>query len=215
VSRLQPGPGPDAVDVDRRPGRPRDPHLDQAILAATVELLCEQGFARTSVEAVAERAGVGKATIYRRWANREELLLAAGGAMGPCPADPDSGDLRHDLVTLLGGLVSVMGTTPVGELLPATVDEAARNPELRVRLDAFIDARRAPVRSALTRAAARGELKADVDVDLVLDLLSGPVFTRVLVTGRPLGPGLATGIVDTLLGGILVDGPRSRCRAPI
>lgn len=197
--------GDDAVEADRRPGRPRDPHLDQAILDATVELLCEEGFAGTSVEAVAERAGVGKATIYRRWASREELLLAAGGAMGPCPPDPDSGDLRHDLVTLLGGLVWVMGNTPVGGLLPATVDEAARNPELRSRLDAFIDARRGPVRNALRRAAARGELRADVDVELVLDLLSGPVFTRVLVTGRPLGAGLAAAIVDTVLGGVLVD----------
>lgn len=207
----RPGTAPEreAGDPGRRPGRPRDPHLDEAILAATVELLCEQGFAGTTVEAVAERAGVGKATIYRRWANREELLLAAGGAMGSCPPDPDSGDVRHDLVTLLGGLVTVMGTTPVGGLLPATVDEAARNPELRARLDEFIDARRAPVRHALERAAERGELRADVDIELVLDLLAGPVFTRVLVTGRPLGDHLAAAIVDAVLAGVGVDEGRT------
>ncbi len=73
---------------ERRPGRPRDPELDQVILDATIELLCQEGFAGTSVEAVAERAGVSKATIYRRWPTREDLLLAAGGSMGPCPAIP-------------------------------------------------------------------------------------------------------------------------------
>lgn len=205
MSREQDRPSGLEADVERRPGRPRDAGLDQVILTATVELLCEEGFSGTTVEAVAERAGVGKATIYRRWANREELLLAAGGAMGPCPPDPDSGDLRHDLVTLLGGLVSIMSTTPIGGLLPATVDEAARNPELRARLHAFIDARREPVRNALARAVVRGEVRPDIDIELVLDLLSGPVFTRVLVTGRPLGDTLASAIVDAVLGGALAE----------
>ncbi len=190
------------AEGERRPGRPRDPELDQVILRATIELLCQEGFAGTSVEAVAERAGVSKATIYRRWPTREDLLLAAGGSMGPCPADPDTGSLREDLVTLISGLIAMMGT-PVGGLLPATVDEAARNPEMRTRLDAFIDARRGPVRAVLARARARGELREEIDAELVADLLAGPVFTRVLVTGMPLEADLAARIVDAVLGGVL------------
>ncbi|MDP9453524.1 MAG: TetR/AcrR family transcriptional regulator [Actinomycetota bacterium] len=191
------------AEADRRPGRPRDPGLDAAILAATVALLCEQGFTGTSVEAVAERAGVSKATIYRRWPTREDLLLAAGSEMGPCPSDPDTGDLREDLLVLLGGLVTTMRDSPIGGLLPATVDEAARNPELRTRLDAYIQARRGPVRAALDRAGDRGELRQGLDHGLLADLLAGPVFTRLLVTGGALEEDLPERIVDLVLSGAL------------
>ncbi len=190
------------ADAGRGPGRPRDPELDDTILAATVEVLSEQGFAGTSVEAVAERAGVGKATIYRRWPTREDLLLAAGACMGGCAPVPDTGSLRRDLVALITGLVSMLQTTPAGALLPAVVDEAARNPELRSRFDAFIDGRRAPVRQVLARAAARGELRAGVDQEVMVDLLCGPIFTRLLLTGRPLDDDLPGRIVDVVLAGV-------------
>lgn len=193
--------------MERRPGRPRDPELDGAILRAATELLCQEGFAGTSVEAVAERAGVGKSTIYRRWPTREDLLLVAGDCMSPCAVDPDTGSLRDDLVALISNLISVMTTTPAGALLAATVDEAARNIDLRCRFDAFIDARRAPARRILARAATRGELRTDLDHELVVDLLSGPVFTRLLVTGRPLDPGLPERIVDAVVTGVAAGQP--------
>ena len=167
-----------------------------------MELLCEEGFTGTSVEAVAERAGVGKATIYRRWPTREDLLLAGCGEMGPCPADPHCGNLRDDLLVLLRGLVAMVTETPVGALLATTVDEAARNPEMRTRLDAFIAERRMPVRAALARAADRGELRPGIDHELVVDLMAGPVFTRILLTGAPLEPGIAEHIVDAVLNGV-------------
>lgn len=189
--------------VERRPGRPRDPELDAVILKAAIELLCQAGFAGTSVEAVAERAGVGKATIYRRWPTREDLLLAAGGSTVTCPSRPDTGSLRQDLILLAQGLMTMLTTTPVGRLLPATVAEVARNPELRTRFDAFIDERRAPVRQVLAQAAARGDLAEGIDHELIVDLMSGPIFTRVLLTGRPLDDGLAQGIVDAVLAGVL------------
>ncbi|MGI9120177.1 MAG: TetR/AcrR family transcriptional regulator [Acidimicrobiales bacterium] len=189
--------------VERRPGRPRDSELDAVILKAAIELLCQEGFAGTTVEAVAERAGVGKATIYRRWPTREDLLLAAGGSTIVCPSRPDTGSLRQDLIVLARGLMAMLTTTPVGRLLPATVAEVARNPELRTRLDAFIDDRRAPVRQVLAQAATRGELAEGIDHELIVDLMSGPIFTRVLLTGRPLEEGLAEGIVDAVLAGVL------------
>lgn len=205
----------DTAGDARRPGRPRDPELDATILRATIELLCEEGFSGTSVEAVAERAGVGKATIYRRWQTREDLLLAAGGEMGPCPADPDCGDLRSDLIVLIGGLVSMVTESPVGALLPATVEEAARNPEIRSRLDGFIAERRRPVRAALARAADRGELRAGVDHELVVDLMAGPVFTRLLLTGSPLEKDLAERIVDAVLHGVATHASDGRSGASV
>ncbi|MBW3579917.1 MAG: TetR/AcrR family transcriptional regulator C-terminal ligand-binding domain-containing protein [Actinobacteria bacterium] len=128
-------------------------------------------------------------------------VIAAGGSMGPCPSDPDTGNLRDDLVILIGSLTATMAT-PVGALLPATIDESARNPELRTRLDAFVDARREPVRAALGRADARGELWKGIDRELVADLLAGPVFTRVLITGVPIDHGFAARVVDTVLSGV-------------
>lgn len=190
-------------EAERRPGRPRDPELDAVILNAAVELLCQEGFAGTSVEAVAERAGVGKATIYRRWPTREDLLLAAGGSTIACPSRPDTGSLRQDLIILAQGLMTMLTSTPVGRLLPATVAEVARNPELRTRLDAFIDDRRRPVRQVLAQAAGRGELDDGIDHELIVDLMAGPIFTRVLLTGRPLEEDLAARIVDAVLAGVL------------
>ncbi len=183
------------------PGRPRDPGLDRAILAATIEVLCQEGFAGTTVEAVAERAGVGKATIYRRWATREHLLMAAGGEMGPCPGDPDLGNLRDDLLVLTGGLMAMAINSPIRGLLPAVIEEAARNPELRLRFDAHIAARRAPMREALARAEGRGELRPGIDHELLVDMLAGAVFTRLLITGGALHVGLTEQIVDLVLGG--------------
>lgn len=189
-------------DVERGPGRPRDPDLDDAILSATTELLCEAGFAGTTVEAVAERAGVGKATIYRRWPSREDLLLAAGDCLTGCGPVPDTGSLRDDLVALMSQLVGILTKTPAGALLPAMVEEAARNPELRSRFDAFVDARREPARQIVQRALDRGELRADLDRELVVDLLSGPLFLRILVTGAPIDADLPGRVVDAVLGGV-------------
>ena len=154
------------------------------------------------MEAVAERAGVGKATIYRRWPTREDLLLAAGDCLTGCGPVPDTGSLRQDLVALVTHLVTVLTSTPAGALLPAMVEEASRNPELRSRFDAFVQDRRAPARQVVRRALARGELRAGLDEEVVVDLLSGPLFLRVLITGGRLEPELAGQIVDAVLDGV-------------
>ena len=109
-----------ATNDDRRLGRPRDARVDAAVLDATRSLLAEKGYAGTTVEAIATRAGVGKATIYRRWPTREQLLLAVTTADLPDVPTPDTGDLREDLRLVFTQLAEQIRTGRTGLLHRAT-----------------------------------------------------------------------------------------------
>ena len=195
--------------VLRRPGRPRDARADGAILDAAVEVLAEVGPARFTVDAVATRAGCGKATIYRRWRSRGALLLDTGHhRLALHVADPDTGSVRDDLVAMLGELATKMRDTPAGKVMPAVVAEAAVNPEMREVLAAFVRDRRQPAFSAIRRGVARGDLPEGTDVELVLDLLGGLVFFRVLIADNPPDAGVVATVVDTVLAGVRSMGPR-------
>jgi AcrR family transcriptional regulator len=189
--------------VLRRPGRPRDARADEAILDAALEVLAEVGPARFTVDKVATRAGCGKATIYRRWRSRGALLLDTGHhRLGLHVADPDTGSVRDDLVAMLGELARKMRDTLAGKVMPAVVAEAAVNPEMREVLAAFVHDRRKPAFAAICRGVARGELPEDTDVDLVLDLLGGLVYFRVLVADNPPDAAVVATVVDTILAGV-------------
>lgn len=189
--------------VLRRPGRPRDARADEAILDAALEVLAEVGPARFTVDEVAARAGCGKATIYRRWRSRGALLLDTGHhRLGLRVTDPDTGSVRDDLVTMLGELARKMRDTLAGKVMPAVVAEAAVNPEMRAVLAAFVHDRRKPAFNAISRAVARGELPDDTDVDLVLDLLGGLVYFRVMLADDPPDDAVVATVVDTVLAGI-------------
>jgi AcrR family transcriptional regulator len=189
--------------VLRRPGRPRDARADEAILDAALEVLAEVGPAGFTVDEVAARAGCGKATIYRRWRSRGALLLDTGHhRLGLHVTDPDTGSLRDDLVAMLGELAGKMRDTLAGKVMPAVIAEAAVNPEMREVLVAFVHDRRKPAFMAICRGVARGELPAGTDVDLVLDLLGGLVYFRVLVADQPPDDTVVATVVDTVLAGI-------------
>ena len=189
--------------VIRRPGRPRDARADEAILDAALEVLAEVGPARFTVDEVAARAGCGKATIYRRWRSRGALLLDTGHhRLGLRVTDPDTGSVRDDLVTMLGELARKMRDTLAGKVMPAVVAEAAVNPEMRAVLAAFVHDRRKPAFNAISRAVARGELPDDTDIDLVLDLLGGLVYFRVMLADDPPDDAVVATVVDTVLAGI-------------
>jgi AcrR family transcriptional regulator len=189
--------------VLRRPGRPRDARADEAILDAALEVLAEVGPARFTVDKVATRAGCGKATIYRRWRSRGALLLDTGHhRLGLHVADPDTGSVRDDLVAMLGELARKMRDTLAGKVMPAVVAEAAVNPEMREVLAAFVHDRRKPAFAAICRGVARGELPEGTDVDLVLDLLGGLVYFRVLVADNPPDAAVVATVVDTILAGV-------------
>ncbi|MGH9231221.1 MAG: TetR/AcrR family transcriptional regulator [Acidimicrobiales bacterium] len=195
--------------VLRRPGRPRDAGADDAILDAALEVLAEVGPAGFTVDEVAARAGCGKATIYRRWRSRGALLLDTGHhRLGLHVSDPDTGSVRDDLVAMLGELAEKMRDTPAGKVMPAVVAEAAVNPEMRGVLAAFVHDRRQPAHTAICRGVARGELPAGTDVELVLDLLGGLVFFRVLIAVNPPDDAVVATVVDIVLAGARSTGPR-------
>jgi AcrR family transcriptional regulator len=195
--------------VLRRPGRPRDAKADEAILDAALEVLAQVGPARFTVDEVAARSGYSKATIYRRWRSRGALLLDTG-QQRLClrVADPDTGSVRDDLVAMLGELTQMMRGTLAGKVMPAVVAEAAVNSEMREVLAEFVHDRRWPTVTAISRGVARGELPEECDVDLVLDLLRGLVYFRVLIADDPPDGATVTAVVDTVLAGFRSTGLR-------
>jgi len=189
----------DEAMVERRPGRPRDARADEAIIRASVEVLADKGPAGFTVDEVAARAGCGKATIYRRWSSRASLLLETAHRMGLEPSVVDTGSVRDDLVALMTQFGTKLTDTPAGRILPGVIAEAAVNPEMRLVLSRFVHERRDRPRLALTRGVERGELPPDTDVELLLDVLGGSVFYRVLVSGEPGDEAFAKRLVDLVL----------------
>ncbi len=186
----------------RTPGRPRSAQADEAIVDATIALLTEEGFDRLSMDAVAARAGVGKATIYRRWPSKEALVIeAVARRTDPFPVETD-GPIRDRLVQVLEGVLAKT-RTGVGKLLPCMVGASVTNPALAAHYRAEIIApRRARVATIIQAGVDSGELRADLDVDLALDLLIGPLMYRVLVQDRPAETADCARFVDALLAGL-------------
>jgi AcrR family transcriptional regulator len=168
--------------VARRPGRPRDARADRAILEATLELAAAEGLAGFSVDAVAQRAGVSKATIYRRWSSKEQMVVEAIHELAVSVEVPDTGSLRGDLDALYGVICQGMQQGPASDLMAQVVLAAKTNPEVAALLRETLAERRRPLRGALERAVERGELPAGTDLGVAMDLLTGPVFFRFLVT---------------------------------
>jgi AcrR family transcriptional regulator len=182
--------------------RPRDPRADEAITAAVLDLLAEVGFGRFTMDDVAARAGVGKATIYRRWPSKERLVLHALHSGRSPVADVDTGTLHGDLVALYQGIIGEQGRETTMRLMPALAVEAANDPDVRARLRAFVDDRRRPTREAFARAIGRGEVPADVDVDLCIDLMTGSIVNRLFFSDLPVDDALLEAVLAVVLQGI-------------
>jgi len=192
----------EVVAPRRGPGRPRSAEADRAILAATVALLAEAGFAAITMERVASSAGVGKATVYRRWASKVDLVIDAIRTGMHDIEPPGTGSLRQDLVTLMSVQIDWLRDTETGRMVAGLSAEIQHNAELADALRTnLIISRRAVVRRILADAVLSGEVRSDADLDVVLDLLYGAIHFRVLVTGEPLEPDLASKIVDAVLVG--------------
>ena len=188
------------VDHSRRPpGRPRDAHVDEAILTAVLDLLTEVGFRGLTIDAVARRAGVGRASIYRRWEGKEQLVLDALASGRLVMEGPDTGRLRDDLIGFYLPLAEAEAQQGAVRLMPALAAEAAVQPDLAVRLRAFVSDRRSPVAAILERARLRGEIEADVDVELVVDLLTGPIMYRLYFSGAVVDQAMIQELVDRVL----------------
>ena len=187
-------------------GRPRSERARTAILDATFELLFERGLHAMSIEEVAERAGVGKATIYRWWPSKELLALdvLAGRWETSIPtASFDTGSLREDLRLRGEAWLGLLADRPFGRVIAGLVAQAQADPEFaRTFLDRFIRPRREVGRRTLEHAVERGELPDDLDMELALDLLFGPFWFRMLVAHAPLDERFASAMTDAVIAGL-------------
>jgi len=193
--------------VKRRSGRPRNTQIDDAVLEATGKLLAEKGYTATSIETIARRAGVGKATIYRRWRSKEELVveLLSHLAAGVEPV-PDLGDTRSELLRLVSEAIEHLSRTLTGGIIQGLASELSRNPKLsRLVRERVISLRRAEVAAVLERGIARADLRADTDAEIAHELLIGPAYYHLLLGGKRLDEQFAKRIVDAFLRGAAAD----------
>lgn len=157
-------------------GRPRDDRVDRAIATATRAVLAESGYAQLTVDAVAARAGVGKAAIYRRHTTKQQMIFAAVLHDLEIAPPPDSGSMRGDLTALLRD-IAVNLTTPPAGVVPGLLADVHGDPALAATfVSTFVAAERGCVEEVLDRAVARGELPRRPDPAVVHALLLGPVF---------------------------------------
>lgn len=199
---------PDAVapDTGRRPGRPRSERAEQAIIDATIEAIGENGIDGVSCEDVASRAGVGKATLYRRWSGKEDLLIAAFGAMRRPMPEPLGLSARDDLVALLSVVAADVDDPRYAQQFALFHGAGERYPRLVARYrERVVEPRRELIRSVLRRGMHTGELRPDLDVEVAMLLLTGAVMARGKHDSTPAAPGFVDRAVDQLLRGIAVD----------
>ncbi|QLQ35205.1 TetR/AcrR family transcriptional regulator [Micromonospora robiginosa] len=192
------------ADAPRSPGRPRSTRADEAIVEATLDLLAEGSTIEAlSIEAIAARAGVGKATIYRRWSGKEALLLDALGRLKGAPPRIGGHSVRDDLVQLVGAVGQHVDPR-ARMIMPCLVPEVSRSSAHRQAYEAIIEPRREAMREVLRRAVEHGELRADLDVEVAMALLTAPMLTQRMVHWYP-GTDeriLPERIVDTVLAGL-------------
>jgi AcrR family transcriptional regulator len=182
--------------------RRRNARAHQAILDATTQLLDDVGYTALTIEGVAGRAGVGKATVYRWWPTKGALVIEALAArLTPEPLAA-TGDLRQDLHAAIQATVHTFARSPEGAVIPALAADLINHPEMAEQFRAqIVRPRRSAVVEILRRAARCGELPPDVDTELLLDVYAGAVFYRVLVSGEPVTDHLAQQLVNLLLDG--------------
>jgi AcrR family transcriptional regulator len=195
-------------DVTRKPGRPRSARAHASILEAAIEVLVAEGYRGFSMEAVAARAGVGKATIYRRWASKDELLKEAIAALNANFEYADTGSLASDWLALL-----VAGTTDAAiQKVPELLGQLMTQPELHsIFSEHLVEPRRANARKMLERAQERGEIRRDVDLEIAIDMLIGPLIYLLLRTrAEPREVAArAPAVLDLLVAGLRPTGRRA------
>jgi AcrR family transcriptional regulator len=195
---------PDAArDAGRRPGRPRSERAEQAILDAAVEAIGDYGVDGVRCEDVAARAGVGKATLYRRWPGKEDLLIAAFASLKSPLPEPGGESVRDDLIAMVDVMASDVDDPRHARQFALLHGEGERYPRLLARYKAeVVEPRRELIRSVLRRGIATGELRPDTDIEIAVLTLTGAVMARGKHDTTPAAPGFAARVVAELLRGI-------------
>jgi AcrR family transcriptional regulator len=185
------------------PGRedPRVTRTRSVVLDAAAALLAERGYAAFTMDALVERTGVSKTTMYKHWPSRTDLIAATVQALASEPAVPDTGDVRDDLIALAAAsLDAYKGARWPG--LAAVLEAAGHDPELHASLQSVPDTRFSAVRTVLERAVQRGQLRADVDENTAITILVGAIFFRLRTAGLPQVRREVPVIVGTVLDGL-------------
>ncbi|SDI88082.1 transcriptional regulator, TetR family [Frankineae bacterium MT45] len=188
-------------------GRPRSERARTAIVQAAGELMYSGGMKAATVEAIAARAGVSKATIYKWWPNRNAVALEGFFArVRDAVPIPETTELRAALSYHVDALIQVFRDTEGGPLMRALIGQAVADPDLDQALrERWIAPRRLVVAGILADAIERGELSLDTDPQLAADQLFAPVYHRLIFGHQPLDPGMADRLVSQLLDGIAPD----------
>ncbi|MEH0931604.1 TetR/AcrR family transcriptional regulator [Micromonospora sp. CPCC 205558] len=173
------------ADAPRSPGRPRSIRADEAIIEATLDLLAEGSSIEVlSIEAIAARAGVGKATIYRRWAGKDALLLDALRRLKGIMAQPEGHSVREDLVLLVGAIGKNVDPR-AAKIMPCLVPAVNRSGDQFQLYQSIIAPRRQLMREVLRRGIDEGVLRADIDVEVTMALLTGPMLIQRVLQWNP------------------------------
>jgi AcrR family transcriptional regulator len=188
----------------------RSRRAEAAILDATIALLGELGFGGLTIDGIAARAGVGKATIYRHWSSKAEVAVEAFRSFIPPLDDPDTGSFAEDARQVLHQIADGLSNSPLAGILPSLVEAAERDPEVERLFKDFGAARRAVFRRVFARAAERGELREGLDPDVAIDLLVGPIFTRRLITRAAITKKHANAVLDLVLPVLQRSGAQGR-----
>ena len=194
------GPDPQA---GRRPGRPRSEQAEQAIIEATLDVFAEKGFEGVCVELVAARAGVGKATIYRRWPNKEELLLAAFGSLKSPLPEPKGVSVRDDLLAMVEVMCADKADPRKARRYALLLGEGEKYPRLMARYkETVVEPRREVMRAVIRHGVETGELRPDTDVEIAMLQLTGAIMAQEKSQAGMLDDDFAARLVDGLLQGL-------------
>lgn len=203
---VQAEPGETSQPVRRGRGRPRDPKTDERIIEAAADLLRQRGFERMTVDDVAARAGVGKATVYRRWPSKDDLAVAAMERLYSVEMpQPDTGSIRTDLAESYQAVLTFVGS-PQGEAyLKMSIAESVRDERIAALYRTATERAEDQAREMYLRAIERGEVRDDIDLDCCVQWLGGVIAVRA-ITNRPL-PTVeeVPRLVELTIRGILVD----------
>ena len=189
-----------------------DPRVERSrrvILEAVLDELGEVGYGALTIEAVAARAGVGKSTIYRHWPGKLELVEDAFRTLKAPVVVPEQGTLRDRVLGVIEQVACVVEQSTYSTCMPALIDAAERDPKVREFHTRFSAERRAGLVGLLRAAVDSGELPPTTDAEVLADALVGPILLRRLMLGQPVGPEIASSIVDQLL-----PMPASKGRTP-
>ena len=180
----------------------RASRVRQQVLDATVELVAEVGVERATIEEIANRSGVAKTTIYRHYPSKQVLVVGAVHACTSIPKVSDTGSLREDLISCFAGMTRTSFEGPLGKMMLSLLDAAQRDPELGRLMQAQNVQKRRFAAEVLNRAVERGDLSPDVDIELTVTLLSGPLIYTKLIRREPVTQQLVASVVDSVLAGL-------------